>query len=94
MDSDDDEVIESAVPIDYMNGFWSFGGWGLRLNLHGDVGYISKNGPAVKIILKKKNGNNNKRRTYVFNCEDPHKVCDLLLNSNNNSNNDKQAKSY
>jgi hypothetical protein len=84
-----DEVIESAVPL-HVNGLTSFGGWGIRLNLNGDVGYIPKNGPAVKIILKKKN--DNKRSTYVFNCEDPHKVCDLLLNKNNNSN--KQATNY
>jgi hypothetical protein len=83
-----EEVIESAVPIDYINGLTSFGGWGIRLNLSGDVGYIANNGPAVKIILLV-DQEKNKRRTYVFNCEDPQKVCDLLKNTNKSINDSK-----
>jgi hypothetical protein len=67
-------------------------GWGIRRLKHhqqhhhnrkqdgdGDdvtVGYISKHGPAVKIVLllaSHINNNNTKKRcTYIFNCDDPH----------------------
>ena len=56
-----------------------WGGWGIRIRgiLQGklETGYICRGGPGVKVILKDKGG---KESTYVFSCQEPNKVCDIL----------------
>ena len=70
--------VVRAEPIQRVNGLTQYGGWGikLRLNFSGELGYIAKNGPAVRVILRTACGT--KTKTYVFNCAEPQKVCDLL----------------
>ena len=72
-----------------MNGLTSWGGWGIRFNLRGEIGYIAKNGPAVRIEVNNKKENNNtadnnddddyaKAKVYVFNCDEASRVCQIL----------------
>lgn len=67
--------IKSSTPILAINGLTQWGGWGIRYNLAGEIGYIVKNGPGVRITVS--NGEE-KEQVYVFNCKDPDKVCSLL----------------
>ena len=85
-------AIVKAEPIERVNGLTEYGGWGirLRLNFSGETGYIAKNGPAVRVILRK--GRQGSRTcTYVFNCDQPKTVCDLL-NQNDHSSKDNDSK--
>ena len=68
----DRSLVLSAEPIDHVNGLSQWGGWGIRKNLQWETGYIASNGPAVRIKTK------DKGRTYVFNCKDPQRVCQIL----------------
>ena len=80
--------IVQATPVPHVRGLLEWGGWGIRLNLRGETGYIAKNGPAVRVVLQKNRHSdeeavssaeeNSKTSVYVFNCEDPSTVCDLL----------------
>jgi hypothetical protein len=65
--------ITNAEVIQNINGLWHWRGWGIRLNLKGEIGYIGKNGPGVKVSTNK--------HAYVFNCNEPDMVCQILLNS-------------
>jgi hypothetical protein len=67
--------IQSATPIPDINGLTQWGGWGIRYNLAGEIGYIVTNGPGVRIRVS--NGEQ-KEQVYVFNCKDPDKICSLL----------------
>ena len=69
-------LITAVEPIDDIRGLRDWGGWGIRMKLFGShqIGYISKNGPGVKLTLIQ----DGKNCIYVFNCADPKKVCDLL----------------
>ena len=67
--------IKTATPVPGINGLTQWGGWGIRYNLAGDIGYIVTNGPGVRITVS--NGEQ-KEQVYVFNCNDPDKVCSLL----------------
>jgi hypothetical protein len=69
-----DDIVEVS-PIDYVNGLIEWGGWGIRRNLSWETGYIAKNGPAIRIVTKTRN---NKRKVFVFSCDDPKFVCELL----------------
>lgn len=87
--------IESAEPIPHVNGLWSWGGgWGIRKNLKWETGYISKNGPAVRLGIyrhgdggsgggsggggEQDSAGRNDVRYYVFNCAEPERVCRIL----------------
>lgn len=74
----DRSMISSAIPVKHINGLTQWGGWGIRLNFSGETGYVSTNGSGVRISIH--NGKKRKDSVYVFNCEDPDKVC-VLLNS-------------
>eukprot|EP00529_Nitzschia_sp_RCC80_P036527 CAMPEP_0113487330 /NCGR_PEP_ID=MMETSP0014_2-20120614/25453_1 /TAXON_ID=2857 /ORGANISM="Nitzschia sp." /LENGTH=200 /DNA_ID=CAMNT_0000381023 /DNA_START=106 /DNA_END=708 /DNA_ORIENTATION=- /assembly_acc=CAM_ASM_000159 len=92
----------SAKPVQ-INGLTQWGGYGIRLRLPSikngftrwDTGYIVKNGTGVEItttiICKNKD---KKQQVYVFNCEEPEKLCELLnhpsTNTNINSNSDEK----
>lgn len=68
--------IISVEPIEHLNGLTWGGGWGIRVKLTGkEIGYISKNGPAVKIQVEAQDGRGG---IYVFNCKDPQLVCAIL----------------
>ena len=71
----DRSIIQSAEPLEHINGLLQWGGWGIRKNLSWQTGYISKNGSGVKLTLNERG----KEFVYVFNCEDPEKLCDLLV---------------
>ena len=83
---DRNDVI-SATSIDHVNGLKEWGGWGLRYNLRKwETGYIAKNGPAVRIEVRKKDSSGDSAtdddtanvKVYVFNTDKPKKVCDIL----------------
>jgi len=83
--------ILRATPIDQVNGLTEWGGWGLRYNLKWEIGYIVKNGPAVRIEVRSSKGSDDngdagenasmKRKVYVFNTDQPQRVCDILNGS-------------
>jgi hypothetical protein len=66
--------IDSVEKVEHISGFWQWGGWGIRKNLQWETGYISKNGPGIKVILKKEKGGS----VFVFNCDNPDQLCQLL----------------
>mmetsp|Transcript_12340 Transcript_12340/g.29669 ORF Transcript_12340/g.29669 Transcript_12340/m.29669 type:complete len:200 (+) Transcript_12340:132-731(+) len=85
----------SAKPVQ-VNGLTQWGGYGIRLRLPTikkgctwDTGYIVKNGTGVEITTTI-GKNKDKHQIYVFNCEEPEKVCQLLNHpsANTNSNDD------
>ena len=84
-DIDRNDIL-SATPIDHVNGLKEWGGWGLRYNLKWETGYIVKNGPAVRIEVRKKasggdsasDDDTTNAKVYVFNTDEPKKVCDIL----------------
>jgi hypothetical protein len=54
-----------------------WGGWGIRLRLGKlQTGYIVQAGIGVKVKLMDPKG---KESIYVFSCQKPSKVCDILL---------------
>jgi len=73
--------IVGAAHIEHVNGLTQWGGWGIRYNLRGEMGYIVRNGPAVRIEIRKgkeNEGEDCSRKVYVFNCEDAERVCEIL----------------
>jgi hypothetical protein len=74
------ENIISASPISHIRGLRNWGGWGIRLNMTGERGYICKNGSAVKIAVKTKDkkGGKCKPKMYVFSCNETFRVCRIL----------------
>jgi hypothetical protein len=74
----DRSKVSSATAIPHINGLTQWGGWGIRLglSLKCQTGYIAKNGPGVRISIL--NEKKNKESIYVFNCEEPDKVCEIL----------------
>uniref|UniRef100_A0A6U0JUZ2 Uncharacterized protein n=1 Tax=Minutocellus polymorphus TaxID=265543 RepID=A0A6U0JUZ2_9STRA len=86
---DRDDIVR-ATPIEHANGLTEWGGWGLRYNLlKWETGYIVKNGPAVRIEVRRKgsddggadHGASTNKKVYVFNTGRPQKVCDILNGS-------------
>jgi hypothetical protein len=71
------ETIVDAQVVKEIHGLYQWGGWGIRKNLSWETGYIAKNGPGVKVTTADAG-------VYVFNCNDPDKVCEILLKSENN----------
>ncbi|MCC5949926.1 MAG: hypothetical protein JJT89_15845 [Nitriliruptoraceae bacterium] len=43
------EVARAEV-IDHLDAFWEFGGWGLRVDVHGRTGIVSRAGEALKVV--------------------------------------------
>lgn len=72
------QVIK-AEAIDHVNGLFEWGGWGYRKNLQWHTGYISKNGPAVRLTFKDEE---NKEVVIWFNCENPAKICEMINGGN------------
>ena len=72
--------IISASRVDDIKQGW--GGWGIRLNLKCETGYIVKNGSGVKIAVKTKTTNkegNCTPKIYVFSCNEAERVCRILM---------------
>ena len=69
--------ITSVEAIDHIHGLNDWGGWGIRGSPHGTIAYICKNGPGLKLTTVSLG----KEHSYVFNCAEPQKVCDLLGHS-------------
>ena len=70
------EDILEAEEVEHIHGFFDWGGYGIRKQLPSwDTGYIARNGPGVKIKVKKCNG---KEACYTFSCHDPAAVVNLL----------------
>jgi hypothetical protein len=66
------EVVES------INGFMDWGGYGIRKQLPSwDTGYIARNGPGVRIVMKHPTISN-KEVSYTFSCRDPNEVANIL----------------
>jgi hypothetical protein len=75
--------IESATVVPESNGLCQWGGWGVRLTAEWGVGlvtgYIATNGPGVRIATR--NHNKDSSSIYVFSCQDPESVCNILNSS-------------
>ena len=68
-------ILEAEV-IEHVNGICEWGGYGIRKQLPSwDTGYIARNGPAVRIRIKKENGT---ETNYTFSCHDPETVVRIL----------------
>lgn len=70
------ETIVDAQVVKEIHGWYQWGGWGIRKNLDWETGYIAKNGPGVKVTTADAG-------VYVFNCNEPDLVCQILLKSGN-----------
>jgi hypothetical protein len=73
--------IKDAVPLSNVNGLTQWGGWGIRMRYGGsqqgwEYAYLPKNGDAVKLIVH--NEENGKDSIYVFSCNEPKRVADIL----------------
>uniref|UniRef100_A0A7S1VVB9 Uncharacterized protein n=1 Tax=Grammatophora oceanica TaxID=210454 RepID=A0A7S1VVB9_9STRA len=68
------DMVGKATPLEEVHALKHWGGWGIRKNLKWDTGYIARNGPGVKIQV----GTKEKSHTYVFNCQEPEKLCSIL----------------
>jgi hypothetical protein len=67
--------IVSVEVIEHINGFMDWGGYGIRKQLPSwDTGYIARNGPGVRMVLKE----NGKELCYTFSCRDPNDVVNIL----------------
>lgn len=42
--------LARAEVIDHLDAFWEFGGWGLRVDVHGRTGIVSRAGEALKVV--------------------------------------------
>lgn len=74
----DRSSILEAEEINNINGFCDWGGYGIRKQLPSfDTGYIARNGPAVRIRVKRANGS---ETNYTFSCHDPEELVRLLTN--------------
>jgi hypothetical protein len=71
------KLIQKAEKIDHISGLSQWGGWGYRLSWKLDeVGYITKNGPGIRLTFKE--AEDGKDKVIVFNCDDAEKVCRML----------------
>jgi hypothetical protein len=43
------DEVAGARPIEHLDAFWEFGGWGLRVDAHGRTGVVARSGPAVAV---------------------------------------------
>jgi hypothetical protein len=43
------DEVASARPIEHLDAFWEFGGWGLRVDAHGRTGVVARSGPAIAV---------------------------------------------
>ena len=69
--------ILEAEEINHVNGFLDWGGYGIRKQLPSwDTGYMARNGPAVKIKVRR--ASDDKETCYTFSCRDPAEVVKLL----------------
>ena len=82
--------IESATVVPEINGLCQWGGWGVGstvdvgvewsvVNVALETGYIATNGPGVRIATR--NHNKDSSSIYVFSCQDPESVCNILNSS-------------
>ena len=72
----DRKLIQKAELVEHINGLTQWGGWGYRTNLSFETGFITKNGPGVRLTYKTKEGE--KDYVMVFNCNEAEKVCAIL----------------
>ena len=72
----DRKLIQKAEIVEHINGLLQWGGWGYRKNLRFETGYITRNGPGVRLTYKTHEGG--KDYVMVFNCKDPEKLCRIL----------------
>ena len=71
----DRSTIVNVEVVKHINGLTGWGGWGYRLNLRGEKGYITKNGTGIRLVYKTED---EKEHVIVFNCEDAEKVSNIL----------------
>uniref|UniRef100_A0A7R9WSE5 Uncharacterized protein n=1 Tax=Craspedostauros australis TaxID=1486917 RepID=A0A7R9WSE5_9STRA len=73
--------IQSVEVVENIDGLLEWTGWGIRKNLKWETGYIAKNGPGLKVACRRNsasNGSDSKTDIYVFNCDEPAEVCEIL----------------
>jgi hypothetical protein len=71
--------IVSAEPFE-IHALTNWGGWGIRVRRSEgawQTGYVSQGGPGVKLTVNE----NGKDSVYVFSCNEPKTVCDILQKS-------------
>jgi hypothetical protein len=44
------EEVAGADVVDHLDAFWEFGGWGLRVDVHGRTGLVSRSGEALRVV--------------------------------------------
>ncbi len=42
--------VAHATVVDHLDPFWEFGGWGLRVDVHGRTGIVSRAGEALRVV--------------------------------------------
>ncbi len=42
--------VASADVVEHLDPLWEFGGWGLRVDMHGRTGIVSRAGPALRVV--------------------------------------------
>lgn len=75
-DEDDDGSDDNANKTG-IRPIRDYGGWGIRKSFGCNWAYIAKAGSGVRLTIKEQE----RRLVYVFNCEDPVKVCRLITPS-------------
>lgn len=69
--------IRRVEPIEHLS-FWRWGGYGIRIRFGADggLGYIARNGPAIRLDVE------GRRRALVFTCTDPAPIVDAMKTAN------------
>lgn len=68
--------IKTAEVIAHINGLCEWGGYGIRKQLPSwETGYITKNGPGVRLTYNTPDG---KEKAVTFSCADPEQLVNYL----------------
>lgn len=76
----DRSMIVSATPSEYVHTTRGYGIFprGRTADGHPQSAYLARDGGLVTIEVRGNNNNNNSNTWYVFSCNEPQIVCDLL----------------
>jgi hypothetical protein len=73
------DIEEMTILKENIHGLSQWGGWGIRYRLYPveQWGYIATNGPGIRVRIRDQLTNTS--RVYVFNCQDPQRVYQLMM---------------
>ena len=73
--------VVSAEPFE-IKPLAHWGGYGIRVRgifqKPFETAYVVQSGPGVRLVLRKNQGDQEKQSIYVFSCQDPERVCQIL----------------